>query len=161
MIEFRAALRALAEADVEFIVVGGAAGIAHGSARLTLDLDVVYRRTRDNIDRLANALAAHQPYPRGAPKGLPFRWDAQTILNGMNFTLDTDAGPVDLLGEIAGGGDYDALLPFTLILELYGVECRCLELGKLIEVKLAAGRPKDFEAVAELRAIQEERESEA
>ncbi len=74
----------------------------------------------------------------------------------MNFTLDTDAGQVDLLGEITGGGDYEALLPFTITVELYGVECRCLELRKLIEVKRAAGRPKDFDAIAELEAIQEE-----
>jgi hypothetical protein len=66
-----ALLRTLVEAGVEFIIVGGAAATAHGSARLTLDLDIVYRRAPENIDRLTAALAPHRPYLRGAPPGLP------------------------------------------------------------------------------------------
>jgi hypothetical protein len=61
------------------------------------------------------------------------------------------------LGEIVGGGGYEALLPHTIELELFGLRCRCLDLAKLIEVKRAAGRPKDFEALAELEAIRESR----
>ena len=75
---------------------------------------------------------------------------------GLNFTLTTKLGAIDLLGEIAGGGSYENLLPFTIDLELFGVECKCLELEKLIETKRAAGRPRDFEAIAELEALREE-----
>ena len=49
MIDIEAAFRALVQAEVEFIVVGGVAARAHGSARLTNDLDVLYRRTPENI----------------------------------------------------------------------------------------------------------------
>jgi hypothetical protein len=91
---------------------------------------------------------------RGAPPGLPFQWDERSIAQGLNFTLMTRVGAVDLLGEITGGGDYDALLPHTTEMQPFGVNCRCL---KLIEVKIAAGRPKDLEIIAELEAIQEER----
>jgi hypothetical protein len=72
MTDFRALLEALAGAGVEFIVVGGAAAVAHSSARLTADLDIVYRRTPENIARLAAALALHGPYLRGAPPGSHF-----------------------------------------------------------------------------------------
>jgi hypothetical protein len=78
---------------------------------------------------------------------------------GVNFTLKTSLGLIDLLGEITGGGAYDALLPFTATGEVYGRTCRYLQLAKLIEVKRAAGRPKDFEAIAELETIREERAS--
>jgi hypothetical protein len=145
----------LVRAKVEFIIVGGAAASAHGSARSTEDLDVVYRRTPGNVVRLVQALAPLQPYLRGAPPGLPFRWDEQTIRNGLNFTLITSLGALDLLGEITGGG-YDDLLPHSVQLHLFGVECWCLGLERLIQVKRAAGRPKDFEAIAELEAILEE-----
>lgn len=157
MIDFPALLRALSDAGLEYIVVGGAAATAHGSARLTLDLDIVYNRTPANIGRAAASLAACHPYLRGAPPGLPFRWDVSTITNGLNFTLTTDVGPIDFLGEIAGGGGYDTLLPYSDTLTLFGIACRCLSLERLIHVKRAAGRVKDLEALAELEAIAEER----
>jgi predicted nucleotidyltransferase len=154
--DFRSLLAALAGTKTEFLIVGGVAAIAHGSARLTADLDIVYRRTSDNFHRLASALKDLAPYLRGAPPGLPFRWDGETVAKGLNFTLITSLGEIDLLGEITGGGGYDELLPHTIVLDLFGIECRCLGLKRLIEVKRAAGRPKDLEVIAELEAIREE-----
>jgi predicted nucleotidyltransferase len=154
--DFRSLLAALAGTKTEFLIVGGVAAIAHGSARLTADLDIVYRRTSDNFHRLASALKDLAPYLRGAPPGLPFRWDGETVAKGLNFTLITSLGELDLLGEITGGGGYDELLPHTIVLDLFGIECRCLGLKRLIEVKRAAGRPKDLEVIAELEAIREE-----
>ena len=157
MTHFRELLRALGQNQVEFIIVGGLAATVHGSSRFTKDLDVVYRRTADNISRLVKALADYEPYLRGAPPGLPFYWDERTIWSGLNFTLTTRLGALDLLGEITGGGAYEDLLPYSVRLQPFGVECFCLGLERLIEVKRAAGRPKDFEAIAELEAILEER----
>lgn len=157
MTDFPALIRTLADGSIDFIVVGGAAATAHGSARLTQDLDVVYRRTPENLSRLATVLAPYHPYLRGAPAGLPFRWDPETIARGLNFTLTTDLGALDLLGEITGGGAYDALLGYSVQLRLFGVSCRCLDLEHLIRVKRAAGRPRDLDAVAELEVLLEER----
>ncbi len=157
MTDFRALLEALAGAPVEFIVVGGAAATAHGSARLTLDLDIVYRRAPDNVTRLAQSLAPYRPYLRGAPAGLPFQWTPDTLMRGLNFTLSTDLGAIDLLGEITGGGMYEDLLPHAETLSLFGLECRCLSLERLIHVKRAAGRIKDLEVIAELETLAEER----
>jgi predicted nucleotidyltransferase len=156
MTDFEALLRLLVEHDVAFIIVGGAAAIIHGSSRLTQDLDLVYERTPENVARLVGALEGHAPYPRGAPPGLPFRWSESTVRMGLNFTLQTDLGAIDLLGEIPGGGGYDHLHPHTIEVDLFGVRCRSVDLPTLIRVKRAAGRPKDLEAIAELEAMQRE-----
>jgi hypothetical protein len=153
MTDFRRLIATLADAQVEFILVGGVAATAHGSVRLTVDVDVVYGRKGENLTRLVNCLAPLHPYLRGAPPGLPFQWDEATLRRGMNFTLVTDAGELDLLGEIAGGGGYEALLPHSITLEIFGFRCSCLDLPALIRTKRAAGRPKDLEAVAELEAL--------
>ncbi len=160
MTDFAALLRTLESAGVEFILVGGAAATVHGSTRLTLDLDVVYGRSDENLQRVVVALSPFRPYLRGAPPGLPFRWDARTLRNGLNFTLTTTIGDIDLLGDIVGGGGYDDLVHRTIVLEVFGIRCRCLDLERLIEVKRAAGRPKDLEVIAELEAILEERKKE-
>jgi len=76
----------------------------------------------------------------------------------LNFTLTTDLGPLDVLGEITGGGAYEALLPHSIEVGLFGITCRCLGLKQLIEAKRATGRPRDLEVVAELEALQEEKE---
>lgn len=138
--------------------MGGVAGAAHGLARATYDLDVVYARDGANLDRLVAALSPLGPYLRGAPPGLPFRFDAETLRRGLNFTLTTSLGDLDLLGEITGGGGYEQLLPDSLEAPLFGVPCRYLGLVKLILVKRAAGRPKDLQAIAELEALKEERD---
>jgi hypothetical protein len=153
MTDYRKALDTLRSTNVRFIVIGGVAGVAHGSTQLTNDLDIVYARNADDIGRLASALAPHNPYLRGVPAGLPFKFDAGTIKHGLNFTLDTDFGPLDLLGEVTGGGGFDALLPHTVSLELFGGPCLCVDLPTLIRLKRAAGRPKDILALAELEAL--------
>ncbi len=154
---FSGILTALVDAEVELILVGGGAGIAHGLARTTYDVDVVYARNDGNIERIVEALRDHSPYLRGAPAGLPFRWDAETIRRGLNFTLTTTLGNLDFLGEIAGGGDYDKLLPHSEKASAFGITCLVVTLEKLIYLKRAAGRPKDFEVLAELEALLEER----
>lgn len=156
MVDFEQLLPALSRAGVEVIVVGGVAAIVHGSARLTQDLDVVYRRTPENIARLVTALQPFVPYLRGAPPGLPFRWDSETIQRGLNFTLATSAGDLDVLGEIAGGGTYETLLPHGRKVAVFGIELYCLGLDRLIQAKRDAGRPKDLEVIAELEALREE-----
>jgi hypothetical protein len=153
MTDYRRAIDVLRGGGVRFIVIGGVAATAHGSTQLTNDLDVVYARGAADIERLAATLAAHHPYLRGVPPGLPFRFDAATIKMGLNFTLDTDFGPLDLLGEATGGGTYEALQGHTVTLDLYGGPCLCVDLPTLIRLKRAAGRPKDILALAELEAI--------
>ena len=158
MTDFGRLLEALATHDVSYIIIGGFAATAHGSAFLTVDLDVVYDRSVTNVQRLVAALEPLSPYLRGAPPGLPFKLDAETIARGLNFTLRTSAGDLDLLGEAAGGGTYEALLPHTELRDVLGCMCRFVDLETLIRLKRAAGRPKDLERIAELEALRAERD---
>ena len=100
-----------------------------------------------------------KPYLRGAPPGLPFVWERATLLHGLNFTLETSLGQIDLLGEIPGGGTYQDLVHDSIELRLFAGTTKCLSLDQLIRAKRAAGRPKDLEALAELEALREEASS--
>ena len=93
---------------------------------------------------------------RGAPPGLPFVWERATLSHGLNFTLETSLGLIDLLGEIPGGGTYADLVDSSVELRLFAGTTKCLSLDQLIRAKRAAGRPKDMEALAELEALREE-----
>ena len=161
MTQLERLLAALDEAGVDYIIVGGVAARAHGSARLTDDLDISYARNSANLARVIAALAPLRPYLRGAPPGLPFDWSVSTLRAGLNFTLTTSAGSVDLLGEIVGGGRYEDLLPHTVTIRVFDRDVRLLDLPWLIRVKRAAGRPKDLEVLAELEALREEIERDA
>jgi hypothetical protein len=151
-------LRVLSTAGVDYIIVGGVAGNLHGALRTTLDLDVVYSRAPENLTRLVSALAPYQPYLRGAPPGLPFVFDEATLGRGLNFALVTVLGDLDLLGEIAGGGDFERLQTDAEVVQIAGLACRVVSLPRLIALKRAAGRGKDREALAELEALLEERD---
>lgn len=155
MTDFEGLLRALVGGGVDFILIGGLAARVHGATRLTQDVDVLYDRADENLTRLALAMEPLAPYLRGAPAGLPFRLDAGTLRAGLNFTLTTTLGDIDLLGEVTGGGGYAELSAETVRVELFGLQIDCLSLPALIRVKRAAGRPKDFEAIAELEALDE------
>ena len=154
--EFDKLLPALVHGGVEFILIGGVAAIIHGSARLTYDVDVVYARTSANFKHLAETLKPFSPYLRGAPPGLPFSLDERTLRNGLNFTLTSKLGDLDLLGEVTGGGGYPQLLPRSIEVRSFGVKFKCVDLLTLIKLKRAAGRPKDLESLAELETLLEE-----
>lgn len=152
---FNDLLTLLIEADVKFILIGGVAAMAMGSTRATFDLDVVYDRSNENLDRIVGALASHSPYLRGAPAGLPFKFDRQTMKQGMNFTLTTSIGDLDLLGEVPGGVNYQDVLPDSIEIEIFNVRCNCVSLDKLIHLKRSAGRAKDLEVVSELELLRD------
>lgn len=104
MLQTERLLTALCEADVEFVVIGGMAAVAQGSAYVTADLDICYLRKSTNYERLSQALQPFKPRLRGAPDDLPFLLDAETLKAGMNFTLATAAGDLDLIGQVPGLG---------------------------------------------------------
>src|SRR5438067_13796865 len=95
-------LKTLYGAQIDFVVIGGAAKYLQGSAYVTQAVDFCYARTPQNIKRLTTALKAHHPVLRGAPAGLPFTFDARTVAQGIKFTLTNDHGDLDSLGDVAG-----------------------------------------------------------
>src|SRR5947207_11664808 len=98
MIQFKSLLSSLESNHVRFVIIGGVAATLHGAARVTFDLDIVYERTPENLNKLVDALSPFEPYLRGAPLGLPFKFDGETLRRGLNFTFTTTEGPIELLG---------------------------------------------------------------
>jgi hypothetical protein len=155
----QAILRQLTDHQVEFVLIGGLAMIAHGSTYVTKDLDICYGRSPRNITALAAAIAPLHPYLRGAPPGLPFRFDVPTIQAGRNFTLTTDQGDVDFLGEVSGLGGYEQVLAQSEARPLYGLTIRVLSLDGLLTAKRAAGRVKDRLHLLELEELKKLRDA--
>lgn len=154
--DLRALLVPLLRRGVDFVLVGGIAGLSHGSSLPTFDLDVVYARDRYNIARMVDALREIGVRLRGAPADLPFLLDAKTIENGSNFTFVTPHGDFDILGHADGMPDYDDLRAGAEVREILGLEIRVASIDHLIAIKRAANRPKDQLALEEYIVIAEE-----
>lgn len=155
MIQLEPALKSLIEAEVEFVVIGGVAITAHGSAYLTQDLDFCYSRGNENLKKIVQALSKFSPRLRGFPENLPFTFDISTLRNGRNFTFITQIGAVDLLGEVAGVGNYEDVFENSENKEMFGLNVRVLTIDGLIRAKRAAGRTKDLLVLPELEALRE------
>jgi len=155
MIELRKALNVLRKGEVEFVLIGGAAMVPHGSAQVTQDLDICYARSRENIRRLVKALAPYRPRLRGVSNDVPFRLDEETLARGMNFTLATDLGDLDLFGEVKGLGPFDVVRATSENVQVFEGTCAILSLDGLIKAKRAAGRPRDLAVLPELEALRE------
>lgn len=155
VIEIEPALKSLTENNVDFVIIGGVAITAYGSAYITKDLDFCYLRTTENLKKIAKALAPFNPRLRGFPEELPFVWDERTLQNGTNFTLETEIGDIDLLGEVSGVGDFKAVERESVEMELFDVNVKVISLDDLIKAKRAAGRTKDLLVLPELEALRE------
>jgi predicted nucleotidyltransferase len=143
----------LAEAGVRFVVIGGLAMRAQGSARLTEDLDICYDPASDNVQRLARVLADWHAYLRGVEPGLPFVMDERTFRTTPVMTLITDLGAMDVMDRVAGVGEWPAVLAESEELEWSGVTLRVLSLRGLIKAKRGSARPKDLAQLPELEAL--------
>ena len=153
----RELLRVLVAHEVEFVVVGGMAGSARGSAYITQDLDIAYARDPDNLKRLAAALREVGAQLRGAPPDVPFILDAKTLAAGAHFTFDTDRGPLDLLDRPDGSPPYDELRRRAgAPMEVDGFPVLVASLDDLIAMKEATGRARDQVVASELRLLSDE-----
>jgi len=150
-------LRGLNAAGVRYVVVGGVAATAHGSSRVTNDVDICYDPTPDNRERLATVLAGWHAYLRGVEPGLPFVMDARMLRDVPVLTLVTDEGDLDVLDRIAGVGEYAVLDRRSEPTVVEEEPTRVLGLDALIAAKRATRRRKDQEALLELEALREER----
>lgn len=147
-------LQGLARKKVRFVVVGGVAAAAHGSSRVTNDLDICYDATdRSNLVALASVLESWGAYPRGIEPGLRFILDDRTLFGAPVLTLTTAEGDIDVMDRIAGVGDYAAVKRRSEMISALGVRFRVLDLPSLIKAKRAAGRPRDHDHLPELEAL--------
>jgi predicted nucleotidyltransferase len=150
---FKLALTVLAKHGVEYVLVGGAAVVAHGSTLMTQDLDILYRVTAENVHRLLAAFEELDAYVFNDSRKLRFQFDH--LNNHGHHLTDTKAGRIDALGSLGLKGDvlYEHLLSDAVQLDVFGVQILCISLDKLISVKRELGRPRDQAAVLELESL--------
>ncbi|HYM52587.1 MAG TPA: hypothetical protein VEW45_03775 [Candidatus Dormibacteraeota bacterium] len=151
-----AALTALERHGVRYVVIGAIAGRLLGSPTVTRDLDICYARDDANLEALASALGELHARLRGVREDVPFILDARTLRAGDSFTFETDAGDVDILGTPAGTHGYEELIRTAEEQELGGLTIRVASIDALIQMKRAAGRPKDLIEVEVLTALRDE-----
>jgi hypothetical protein len=153
----RPLLELLVEHGVDFVLIGGMAGIARGSSYPTYDLDVAYARDRGNLAKLVEALRTLRATLRGAPEGLPFQLDAKTLENGSHFAFATPYGSFDVLSDPDGAPSYEELKRAAgAPVEIEGVLVTVASLDHLIAMKEASGRPKDKLMATEYRVLSDE-----
>ena len=147
-------LRALNDREVDYLLIGGLAVIAHGHLRATADVDIIPRPEPANLERLAAALEDLHAELAGIDAHLlGIALDAATLGEGANFTLTTAHGDLDVMQEVPGMSAYGPLAAGSVSTELDHVPVRVLALNDLIELKLAADRPLDRADAAALSEI--------
>lgn len=146
-------LRVLTARGVDFVVVGGIAVVLLGSARLTRDLDVCYAEDEGNLEALGGALLELGARLRGVEASVPFVPDAEALRRVQLLTLDTDAGPLDVMSRPAGAPGYGTLRRNAHRFDIGGTTVRVASIDDMIAMKTAAGRPQDLADIEELEAI--------
>jgi hypothetical protein len=156
--DLQALLARLCEAGVEFIIVGGAAAVMQGAPITTNDLDIVHRRTPENVARLLEVLQQIDARMRSDFANRGLRPTAEMLAGRGQINLSTLLGPLDPLCELDAGQGYDELLAHSEAVTDQGRLLRVLDLPMLIAVKTKAGRPKDRLVLPILIATLQERD---
>ncbi len=145
----------LGGAGVEFVIVGGYAGIVHGCTYMTQDVDVCCDFSPANLLALQKALSSLHPVHRMTPGRKPLELTAENAGEFPNLYLDTDLGHLDCLSEIQGLGGYEQVKRASVSIEVEGRQVRVLSIDALITAKEAMNRPRDREAVRQLKAVRQ------
>lgn len=148
----------LADGGVEVIVVGMAAAVLQGVPVTTWDLDVVHRRTPENVERLLRVLRDLDAVARHDPRRL--QPDATHLIGPGHVLMETRFGDFDCLGAIDGGRSYEDLLDPSIVVDFEGRSLRLLSLREILAIKTRAGRPKDLAAIPYIQSTIDEIEHE-
>jgi len=158
VVEPEALLGELIDAGVEFIVVGGTAAVLHAAPVTTQALDIVHRRTPENVARLMAVLQKLDAVMRYDLANRSLRPTAEMLLGHGQINFSTTLGPLDPLCELGEGQGYDELLSHTVVFSDGPLTLRVLDLPTLIDVKSRTGRAKDRAVLAILIATLEEQQ---
>jgi hypothetical protein len=149
----------LCDAHIDFVIVGGFAGMLHGSTLVTRDLDVCAVLNAETVGKLRDALRDVRPTHRLTPQRLSFLETPDPGVGMKNLYLETELGAIDFLGSILGIGEFERVRAAAIEIALFGRRCRVISLQDLIQAKEALGRDKDLIAAKELRAIAEKQKT--
>jgi hypothetical protein len=142
----------LIAAQVEFVLVGGFAAVAHGVTLVTRDVDICCRFTEPNLLRIQKAFADLHPVHRSRPD-LPLELTPQQCATLKNLYLKTDWGIVDCLSEVLGIGGFNQVAKESVELDLPAGKCRVIDIDALIRAKEAMNRDHDRITVRHLQEI--------
>jgi hypothetical protein len=151
--DFLNLLERLAQTGVDFVIVGGFAGVVHGCTYVTQDIDVCCDFSVENLLRLQQALSELHPVHRMTPGRKKLELTKDNCSTFHNLYLDTDIGQLDCLSFIDGVGDFERLKKASVLVKVEDIQIKVLSLDALIESKKALNRPRDKEAVLQLEAI--------
>ncbi|MFA6960596.1 MAG: nucleotidyltransferase [Opitutaceae bacterium] len=146
-------LQRLSDSGVDFVVIGGFAGVLHGSALVTRDLDICAVLSLENVERLRETLKDLHPSHRMTPQPLSFLHVPKPGENVRNLYLKTDWGIIDIISTVTGLGDFERVKSQAESFQIAGRTCRLISIEDLIQAKEALGRDKDLLAARELKAI--------
>lgn len=147
----------LADNRLEFVIVGGFAGVLHGSSLVTHDLDLCIILKKETVECLKQILKPFHPVHRMTPQRLSFLEIPLDYQRLNSLYLDTDLGQLDLLSEIKGVGTFEKIYKEADTVELFGRECKVMSIDMLIQSKMEMARDKDTAMVKELRVIKEKK----
>jgi hypothetical protein len=151
-------LQLLLENEIDFVLIGGFAGVVHGSTQVTRDLDVCALVTPTQIEKLRAVLKDLHPRHRMNPDFKPsFLTDPKDLSSVRNIFLETDLGVLDIISEVTEVGDFEQVKKNSVEIDLFGHKCKVISIDALIKAKEKMGRPKDKMVVAELKALRHKR----
>ena len=153
--DFLNLLERLVNAGVDFLVIGGFAGVVHGCTYVTQDIDICCDFSPSTLLALQRAISDLHPVHRMTPKRKKLQLTEQTCGQFKNLYLDTDIGQLDCLSFIDGLGDYSQVKRKSELIEVEEMKVRVLSLDALIKSKKSMSRPRDKEAILQLEAIKE------
>lgn len=159
MVKLNPLIERLCDAHIDFVIVGGFAGMLHGSTLVTRDLDVCAVLNAETVGKLRDALRDVRPTHRLTPQRLSFLETPDPGVGMKNLYLETELGAIDFLGSILGIGEFERVRAAAIEIALFGRRCRVISLQDLIQAKEALGRDKDLIAAKELRAIAEKQKT--
>ena len=151
--DFTNLLERLAQADIQFVLVGGFAGVVHGCTYVTQDIDICCDFSPANLMALQETLSDFKPVHRMTPKRQKLKLTEKTCRDFKNLYLDTMIGQLDCLSLIDGIGNYDEVKQASRLIKLGKVKIRVLDIDALIKAKKALNRPHDKQAIKQLEAI--------
>jgi hypothetical protein len=151
--DFLNLLERLVKAGVDFVIIGGFAGVVHGCTYVTQDIDICCDFSAVNLLALQRAISDLHPVHRMMPKRKRLELTEQACGQFKNLYLDTDIGQLDCLSFIDGLGEYSQVKRKSVFIEVEEIKVRVLSLNALIKSKKLMNRPRDKEAVLQLEAI--------
>jgi len=145
----------LAKNEVDFVIVGGFAGVVYGCTYVTQDVDICCDFSPGNLKKLQKALEDVHPVHRMTPNRLKLELNDENAGQFKNLYLDTDIGQLDCLSFVEGVGDFKAAKQKSRLIEVEDVKIRVLDIDALIEAKKAMNRPRDIQMLEQLKKIKQ------